>query len=147
MPREWMETVLENPKPQRRRVYLVEVKDVRKNKEPHGVFVELVFLDWDQFGCMHSEVLPLPIRNDGITALFLRACGLEIKAGCKVNPKKVIGTKLGARFTIKSECTKWTIIGFERTEENHEPTPESESATHSKPEIAEISPRHRENGR
>jgi hypothetical protein len=118
MSRKWLETVQKRAAPEPGRRYLLRVAEVekkkkRQNNDPPGVRIGLEFWDSDQEGCTHEQVLPLPIQTEGITAEFLRACGMTIQEGAKIDFLEATSRYVIARFApdpISGDCR---IVRFE----------------------------------
>ena len=121
--RQWTETIKPWPTLCRNRLYRIRVTAIRKSPQAKAIQLEGEFLDGQQNGRKLSETLELPIRPEGRTANYFRACGQEVKLQARVLPKATLGCVIGVRLE-QDEDDRWQIIDFEplQQEKNHEPT-------------------------
>jgi hypothetical protein len=75
----------------------MQVLSVSKSKAPRGILVCLLHLDRENAGRKHDAMLPLPVQDHGISAEFLRGCGLAVKPGGWVSPSMAVGSALKIR--------------------------------------------------
>ncbi len=126
MPREWTEPVVSTGKPDPQRWYAMQVRQVDRNRDPKGVQLELDFLDYDQLGRVHRQVLPLPVQPEGLSGRFFQACGMNVQVGQSIAPRKALGAHLSVRFMCGPR-EEWLIAGFKSKEMNNESDAESTS--------------------
>jgi hypothetical protein len=80
------------------RSYRCAVLRVSKSKSPVGLLVVLEDRDADHLGQRTQVLLPVPVRPEGTTADFLRACGSEVAVGRSINPRSAVGVMVGVKF-------------------------------------------------
>jgi hypothetical protein len=97
------------------RYYVLRVTSISRSKKPRGLTVELEHLDQDQDG-RKVEVFLGPLRPDGRTASFFRACGQEICIGTKARPEECQGKVISARFARDLGET-WQVSNFKPIKE------------------------------
>ena len=114
MGRQWIETAEDWPPPEIDRLYQGRIGKPERCKDMKGLSVRFEFVDEEQAGRIHLQFLSLPIRPQGLTALFFAACGMDVSVGCRVRPKDTEGMIVGARFAWDAGRNEWQIVGFER---------------------------------
>ena len=112
MPRAWEVIVEPYPEMDAERDYLVSVLAIKKSKAPRGISVVLEHVDGEQVGRKHSIILPLPIRPDGITGDFFRACGMAVAVGGRLTPRDAIGVAVNARFIHADPEEDCRVVAF-----------------------------------
>lgn len=80
--------------------YKVGVVTAEVLKRKKWVEVTLRHGKGEHEGRCHVVQLALPIRPNGITAEFFRACGFEVSEGTTVRPSEVVGRTLEVKFQI-----------------------------------------------
>ena len=83
--------------------YLARVEDVRANLKTSKLLVRLEHLNAEQDGRVQEVVLSLPIRPDGRSASFFRACGMELQIDQEIAPKDVVGKRVIVRFVREED--------------------------------------------
>lgn len=107
MPRRVMLLVVDFPAYRTGTVYSTRIQAVRQNRQSGCLCVELVHLASEQAG-RHIEVpLSLPVRPQGPTSDFLRACGIDVQIGVEIDPQQLVGRTVGVRFNGSNEPCGW----------------------------------------
>ena len=111
--RKWIEIIRPYPSFQKNKPYRVRVADIKKNTDTGTLEVSLQFQDKYQAGRKIQIPLNLPIRPDGHTADFFRACGITVETNSKISPPDVIGCEINIVFGQVDVDNNWQSIHFE----------------------------------
>jgi len=117
MPRKWIIEVEPWPALDPERWYTVQVQSIHRIKKPAGLGTTLLYLDDEQSGRTQEVVLPLPVRPEGLTAQFFIACDMEVVSGQCIEPLKVLGCVVQARFKAGGLDGKPEAYAFKSREE------------------------------
>lgn len=119
--RKWTETVKSWPAFDHKRLYHVCVKAIQKSPQGKSMLADLEFLEGPQKGRRLREALELPIRPEGRTADFFRACGREVNLKATLSPPDTVGSVIRVRLE-RNIMGQWQITDFEPfvKDTNHE---------------------------
>ena len=109
--RKWTETVKPWPRLCSNRLYMVRVISVSKEEDGKSILLEVEFLEDQQKGRNLQDNLDLPIRQQGRTADFFRACGWEVKLQARLTPLDTVGCTISVQLE-KDINDNWHITEF-----------------------------------
>lgn len=101
--------------------YLVRVADVKANHKTKRLQVHLEHRNPEQDGRPQEVVLPLPVRPNGQSAAFFRACGIDVQIDQEIDPDRAVGKQVMVRFEQGTDGRN--VYFAPRTEEAHDGTP------------------------
>jgi hypothetical protein len=115
MPRPWTLTVEPYP-PLTGEPHPVRIMDIRKDARS-TITVILEHTTQEQAGRSHNVTLPIPLRPGTLTAGLFQACGFETDPGTTIEPKKVLGREILAKFAAVSDSGEYIATEFQAIEQ------------------------------
>lgn len=112
--RKWLETVKDWPKFKPGQYYLAEILKIKKQCKQ--IQVSLRFLEEEMRERTLTIHLPLPIRPEGVTADYFRACGLAVSPLVPICPNDTLGSQI--RIQLKPSDTGWETQDFQAVSSN-----------------------------
>ena len=122
--RKWTEIVKPWPRLYSNRLYTVRVVSIGKQDDGKSMLLEVEFLKDQQKGRRLLDSLELPIRLQGLTANFFRACGQGVKLQARLSPMDTVGCTINVQLE-KDTNDNWQIVKFKpiTQEQNDESNP------------------------
>ena len=110
--RQGQEVVKSWPALKSHQLYRVRIFNIEKLDEEREIQVTLEFLEKQMQG-RHLDIrMSLPIRSDGVTADYFRACGIQVVPNMRITPRETIGKTLHVRFERTAD-DNYQVIYFE----------------------------------
>jgi len=105
------------------RPYATRILNVKVKSKPGEIHVTLEHVGQEQQGRRQTCLLPAKLLPNNLTSQFLRATGLDVTTGNRVDPTDAVGASVLVTFALPAGNQDPKPVGFSLLEEKTDDEP------------------------